>query len=327
MSEPTPMFELVKTLTELPGPIGQEELVHQWCAEHWSRFAAEVRMNRVGNLTARVGGQGPAMLVLAHGDELALVVRSITENGLLHVWPAWRDQRGRPPHWYSPVNQPVCVLADSGRLDGQLCYASGHVIGGATDKDRFEWDDWFVDLGYRARAQVEALGVHPGTRLVANPPTRKLGDAIVGKAMDNRAALAIATAVGERAPLDALRYQLWLGSTVQEENGLIGAASIPEMGHFDAAIALDVGLCGDVPGTSPERHPARLGAGPIVVYQDASVHYSQRLARVGRDGQGTRHPGAAGRLSELWQRRSRTDPAGDRDGPARLPNPLHALAE
>src|SRR4051794_6440320 len=177
MPKPTPtaMFELVKTLTELLGPIGQEELVHEWCARHWSTFAEHVEITRVGNVVARVGGQGPRLIVLAHGDELALMVKSIADNGLLRVWPAWADRSGRPPHWYSPVNQPVIVLAEQARVDGQLCYASGHVIGGASAKDRFEWDDWFVDLGYTSRERVEGFGIHPGTRIVLNPPTRRLG--------------------------------------------------------------------------------------------------------------------------------------------------------
>jgi endoglucanase len=97
----TPMFDLVKTLTEIPGPIGQEERVHEWCANHWSGFAEQVEITPVGNVVARVGGSGPRLIVLAHGDELALMVKSISENGLLHVWPAWRDARGKPPHWYS----------------------------------------------------------------------------------------------------------------------------------------------------------------------------------------------------------------------------------
>src|SRR5579883_2795020 len=98
MASATPIFQLVKTLTEIPGPIGQEDLVHQWCARHWSEFAESVAMNPTGNVVARVGGEGPSVIILAHGDELSLVVRSITPNGLLGVWPGWRDQRGRPPH-------------------------------------------------------------------------------------------------------------------------------------------------------------------------------------------------------------------------------------
>lgn len=277
MASPTPMFDLIKTLTEIPGPTGQEDLVHEWCANHWSTFSEQAEITRVGNVVARVGGDGPAIVILAHGDELGLMVKSVTENGLLQVWPGWRDQRGRPPHWYSPINQPVVVLADSGQLDGQLVYASGHVIGGSSNKEHFEWNDWFVDLGYQSKEKIESLGIHPGTRIALNPTTRRLGDTIVGKAMDNRAALSIATSVGERADLSKLKYQLWIASSVQEENGLLGASSIPDVADFSYGIAIDVGLCGDVPGTKPENHPARLGGGPILVHQDSSVHYSHRM--------------------------------------------------
>lgn len=288
MHRQTPMFDLIKTLTEIPGPIGQEDLVHEWCAGHWSGLSEHVEITPVGNVVARVGGEGPSLLVLAHGDELALMVKSITDNGLLRVWPAWRDSTGRPPFWYSPINQPVLVLAESGQVEGQLVYASGHVIGGATQKDHFTWDDWFVDLGYTSKERVADFGIHPGTRLVLNPPTRRLGDAIIGKAMDNRAALAIATSVAERADTEKLRHQLWIGSTVQEENGLLGASSIPEVHPFDFAINLDVGLCGDVPGTTEGNHPAKLGGGPILVHQDSSVHYSHRMTMALADTGSTR---------------------------------------
>ncbi|MGA7672986.1 MAG: hypothetical protein WBW04_21395, partial [Nitrolancea sp.] len=96
MGQPTPMFDLVKTLTEIPGPTGQEELVHEWCARHWTEVAQHVEISRTGNVVARVGGEGPSLIVLAHGDELGFVVTSITDNGLLHLWPARQDPRGRP---------------------------------------------------------------------------------------------------------------------------------------------------------------------------------------------------------------------------------------
>jgi endoglucanase len=68
-----------------------------------------------------------------------------------------------------------------------------------------------------------------------------------------------------------------LASTVQEENGLLGAASLADEMSFDFAIALDVGLTGDIPGPDKRDFPSRLGGGPVVVYQDASCHYSRRL--------------------------------------------------
>ena len=165
-------------------------------------------------------------------------------------------------------------------MPGVFATASGHVVGGRnSQKDQFEWNDWFVDIGVRSCDEVEALGIGPGARVIWNPETRRIGSNITGKAMDDRAALAIATAVGEKlAGRTPCRIEVWLASTVQEENGLLGAASLVDEMSFDCAIALDVGLTGDIPGPDKRDFPSRLGAGPIVVYQDARCHYSRRLS-------------------------------------------------
>ena len=274
------MFALVKELSELPGPTGHEDQVQDWLLERWSGFAKDVRRTRVNNVLARVAGNGPRLALVAHADEICLMVKSVSEHGFLHLWPFYSDQLGKPPRWFTPINQPALVVASAGNVQGVFATASGHVVGGRnSQKDQFAWNDWFVDIGARSRAEVEAQGIGPGARLIWNPETRRIGHNLTGKAMDDRAALAIATAVGERlAGRDDLSYEVWLASTVQEENGLLGAASLADEQTFDHAIALDVGLTGDIPGPDERDFPAKLGAGPIVVYQDASAHYSRRLS-------------------------------------------------
>jgi endoglucanase len=161
-----------------------------------------------------------------------------------------------------------------------IATASGHVVGGrSSQKEKLEWNDVFVDAGFRSPAEAESRGVHAGCRVIWNPPTRRLGErGIVGKAMDDRAALAIATAAGQAlAGRDDLAYEVWLVSTVQEENGLVGAASVFDALAFDRCINLDVGLTGDIPGPNRVDFPCKLGAGPILVHQDSSCHYSRRF--------------------------------------------------
>ena len=273
------MFALVKELSELAGPTGHEDAVQDWLERRWSAFSTEVRRTRVNNILARVGGSGPALVLVAHADEICLMVKSVTDDGFLHLWPYYSDQLGKPPRWFTPLNQPALVISSSGNVPGVFATASGHVVGGRnSQKEQFEWNDWFVDIGVRSRDDVESLGIGPGARVIWNPETRRIGRNITGKAMDDRAALAIATAVGELlAGRDELPYELWLASTVQEENGLLGAASLADELSFDCAIALDVGLTGDIPGPDKRDFPSRLGGGPIIVYQDASCHYSLRL--------------------------------------------------
>jgi endoglucanase len=274
------VFDLVKELSELPGPTGHEDPVQDWLLDRWTKFAEDVRRTRVNNVLARVAGAGPRLALVAHADEICLMVKSVSDNGFLHLWPYYSDTIGRPPRWFSPINQPALVVASAGNVPGIFATASGHVVGGRnSQKDQVEWNDWFVDVGARSRDEVEAQGIGPGARVIWNPETRRIGHNITGKAMDDRAALAIATAVGESlAGHDDLPFELWLASTVQEENGLLGAASLADEQPFDCAIALDVGLTGDIPGPDERDFPSKLGAGPIVVYQDASAHYSRRLS-------------------------------------------------
>lgn len=274
------MFDLIKTLTELPGPVGHEDAVQDWIAGEWAGFGAEVQRTAVNNIIARVGGSGKRLLLMGHADEICLMVKSIDAEGFLRLWPYYGDQLGHVPRWFSPVGQPALVLADTGPVPGFIATASGHVVGGrSSQKEKLEWNDLFVDLGIGTRAEVEALGIHAGCRVIWNPETRRLGaDAITGKAMDDRAALAIATEAGRRlAGRPDLAYELWLASTVQEENGLIGAASVVDAHRFDRCINLDVGLIGDIPGPNKVDFPCALGAGPILVHQDSSCHYSRRM--------------------------------------------------
>ena len=172
------------------------------------------------------------------------------------------------------------MVTDAGTVEAVIATASGHVVGGRnSQKERFDWNDFFVDVGVRSRTEAEELGIGPGCRVIWNPPTRRLRRGIVGKAMDDRAALAVATLAAERlASRNDLAYEVWLASTVQEENGLLGAASLVDEASFDAAIALDVGLTGDIPGPDPRDFPAKLGGGPVVVFQDGSCHYSRDLS-------------------------------------------------
>ena len=51
---------------------------------------------------------------------------------------------------------------------------------------------------------------------------------------------------------------------------------VPALGTV-AAVALDVGLVGDVPGVSERQHATRLGDGPIVVHRDTGIIYDRGL--------------------------------------------------
>jgi endoglucanase len=86
--------------------------------------------------------------------------------------------------------------------------------------------------------------------------------------MDNRVALAMMDEMLNRVDVARLQYDLYFGSTVQEESGLYGAHSINREANCEYAISLDTGLSGDVPGVDARNVSTRLGAGPILIHKD-----------------------------------------------------------
>jgi tetrahedral aminopeptidase len=268
-------FPLLRELTELPGPSGQEDEVMAWVEARWSDRCQETQRTTTGNVLARVGGLGPRLLIQAHADEIGFVVRSIHKDGFVHLATA---QRADDPFRRFPVGQVAMILGRDGPVDGIIAALSGHVLTAEQrGKKKLDYPDIFVDVGASSRSEAERMGIHPGARVIWNPPLRRLGTRLYGKAMDDRMPLALMTALIEQVADQDLAYELHLGVTIQEENGLIGANAIPGDLRPDLALAVDVGLAGDVPGVSDQTMPTALGAGPVLVHKDASVHYSRAL--------------------------------------------------
>lgn len=290
------MFDLIKELTELPGPIGEEGVVLDRVEALWVAAGATVERTRIGNVIARAGGSGPRVLLVAHADELCYLVRAIDEGGFLWLangqsWTRTTDIR----NWFT-VGQRVLVLARTGPIRGVIASATGHLANQnlAGDPDHLTWDDFWVDTGL-GRDELLGRGVTPGTRIVWDSPTEQFGRHVVGKALDDRVPIAVITEVLRRVPPAERSCELTLACTVQEEIGLIGAFALAAHdGTFDAAIAVEIGMAGDIPTLGERAMPTRLGAGPILVHKDALVHYDHaltaRLERVAADaGIGIQH--------------------------------------
>ncbi len=270
------LIDDVVTLTEMLGPSGYEDEVQDWLERRWREAGCAVHRSRIGNLYARVGGRGPKLLIAAHADEISFRVKSITDDGHLLLTSGTGGSEFNAPHT-SFVAHPVAVLTPTGRVPGIVGVATGHVMTQAQrESTKVGWADLFLDIGARGRDEALAWGIHVGAPVVSTAPTRRVGRNLVGKAMDDRAALAIMTHLLEGLDRDALAYELWFASTVQEEVGLIGAGSVS---GFDLAIALEVGLAGDIPPVGLHHIPVRLGGGPILGHKDGAVHYDRKLTR------------------------------------------------
>lgn len=271
------LVALIRELTELTGPSGEERPVLDALTAHWQAAGLDVERRPLGNLVARAGGRGPRLLLAGHADELCYYVRAIDPAG--YLWLAngqgWTRSAGLR-NWFT-VGQPVRILARGGTLPGYLAAVTGHL---ATlvlkEPSELTWDDFWVDAGLSRQELLDA-GVTPGTRIIWDAPTRRVGHHLVGKACDDRVALAVLTEVVRRVPAAERRWQLTLTATVQEEIGLVGASALAAREEFAAAVVVESGLSGDVPHAGENAMPVRLGGGPALVHKDSMVHYDHAL--------------------------------------------------
>jgi endoglucanase len=271
------MFNLIKELTEMTGPVGQEGPVLDRIEALWREAGAQTERTRIGNVLARAGDHGPKVLLVAHADELCFLVRAIHPGGFL--WLANGQGWNQTTSFRNAftIGQRVRVLARSGEIPGVIATVTGHLATFALpEPSTLTWRDFWVDTGL-SRAELIARGVTPGTRIIWDATTERFGDHVVGKALDDRVPMVVATEVLRRVPVNQLNCRLTLACSVQEEIGLIGASALSAREEYDAGIAIEVGLAGDIPAVADDMMPLALGAGPVLVHKDSLVHYDHKL--------------------------------------------------
>ena len=266
------MFEVLKQLCELPAPGGREDIIHDWLLGRWYPRLSGAKITPVGNLIGRVGGLGPRLMLLGHGDEIGFAVRHISEDGFIYVATNQREGSGKPDFrgsYFIPLGQPALIVSRYTRTEGVFATLTGHILTvEQRQKYQLDWNDFWVDVFLDSRQAVLDAGIQVGDRVIWNPITKQHGKLYTGKAMDNRVALALMDEILNRVDVSRLKYDLYFCSTIQEESGLYGAHSINREINCEYAISLDTGLSGDVPGVDARNVSTRLGAGPILIHKD-----------------------------------------------------------
>lgn len=249
-------------LIAVPGPPGQEEAVRADVAKKAEAAGHLARTDPKGNLI--VGGAGTqraGVVVTAHLDEIAMLVRGIFEDGSLKVGPLgglhpWKLGEGL-----------VQILGSDGPFDGVLGFGSIHsedpeATVRQADSRAPTWDDAFVTTGLSVEELVEK-GVRPGTRVVVHPTRRALvpmGDLVSSYFLDDRADL-VAWLLALEA-MKTLPPHTVFAATVAEEIGGEGAQYLLHDLRPEVVIALELGP--NVPDA-----PVEISENPTVWVQDS----------------------------------------------------------
>ena len=256
---------LLEQLSLAAAPSGEERAVALLLRAAFTAHGLEVRVDRAGNLSARIQGRErgvPASAVLAHMDEVGLVVRRIEADGFLRVVRIGGIGRR------SLAARQVQLLGAHGLVPGVLGVKSHHLTDPAEAQTIPPVEHAYVDIGACSAAEVAGLGITVGTKLVFDAPFRHLaGRRVSGKAMDNRALCLVLAALAQRFAADPPPGDVLLVGTVREEFNLRGALGAIAALRPDLALVLDVTPAGDTPDL-PGANAVRIGGGPAVKHYD-----------------------------------------------------------
>lgn len=252
------------------------------CRRELAPVVDEAWVDEAGNLVGLVHGKDDdkrsATRVMAHLDELSMLVKRIEPDGTLHV-----TQLGT----MYPANfglGPVAVLGDRHTLTGVLAVGSEHT----TKESRRIWEtkpdqgdkslDWlhvYVFTGCTPE-ELATAGVHPGTRVCVERSKRTLvdvGDFLGCYFMDDRAAVTASLQAARLLRERELRpaADVYFVFTTNEEVGGVGGSYASRTLPGSLTLALEV-------GPTEAEYTTSVTGGPIIGYSDAMCVYDTDVA-------------------------------------------------
>ncbi|MEA4921500.1 MAG: M28 family peptidase [Clostridiaceae bacterium] len=246
----------LKDLLTISSPSGRECAMTEHIKAIAAPFAEDVFYDNYGNLVVKVGGKGKKLMICAHTDELGYWIRSIDAEGFL---------------WASKIGVPdKCIEARqviiNGSIPGIVGTKAAHLQTPEERRQLVNPKEIFIDIGVSSKEEAEALGVRIGS--YASPAYNYMemanSDFICCRALDDRAGCAVLLELLKEIDKEALRYELYLVFTLQEEVGLRGSAAAVNYLCPDMMIAVDTVPCADTPGMNWKRDlPVQLGKGVV----------------------------------------------------------------
>ncbi|MBU9765079.1 M20/M25/M40 family metallo-hydrolase [Mycobacterium sp. TNTM28] len=273
--------DLLQELLWAYGPCGQEDAVRDVCGREVGPHAERTWTDAAGNLVARIGGadpEAPATRILAHLDELSMLVKRIEPDGRLRLTPLGTMY---PANFGLGL---VAILGDDETICGVLALGSEHTTQETphvwrTKPDQgdkaLDWPDVHVFTGLDPE-QLAKSGIGPGTRVCIDRSKRDLieiGDYLGCYFMDDRAAVLTLLLLARRLTATGRRPagDLHLVFTTNEEVGGVGAAYACRTLPGDLTLAVEV-------GPTEAEYGTTVTGGPIVAYSDAQCVYDKGVA-------------------------------------------------
>ncbi|MBI2663345.1 M28 family peptidase [Candidatus Woesearchaeota archaeon] len=255
-------MELLQRLINAFGPSGNEVAVRNIIMKDIKPYVDKMWVDGFGNLIAHKKGKGQKVMLAAHMDEIALMIKKIEENGFLRLSPVGGIESltllGQNVFIFSPAGKFIC--------NGIVSFPELHE-GLEIEKDKqIKMDDLYIDTGL-GKKESKKLGIEIGCYVIPSHSFKYLGNKKIftGKALDDRVGCYILAEIAKK--IKSPKVDLYLVFTVQEEMGLYGAKTSVYQINPIWGVAIDVTDSHD----SDIKGENIIGAGPSITVKDAEM--------------------------------------------------------
>ena len=273
--------ELLRELSLTFGPTGCEDNVAELIRSQVKDFADEVRLDRMGNLTAVLHGKNHGtederrLLFSAHMDEVGFMITDVNDDGTLK----FACLGGIVPS--ALTARRVTVGDENNKLPGVIGTKAIHQLKGDEREAMPKVSDLYIDIGAKDKEEAEGY-VKRGSFGTFDSEYIRFGHDgkyIKGKALDDRFGCAVMIELCRKlaSRSERLPHDVYFAFTVREEVGLSGAEPAAYAADPHMAFVLEATAVADNSGAPREKQVAVLGEGPAISFMDRSTIYIREV--------------------------------------------------
>ncbi len=248
------------TLMDIPSSSGHENLVRAYILKKIKPYCKDIKVDKFGNIIVHKSGNGPCALLVAHMDEIGLIVKKINNDGTMKVAFIGEMEPitclNQKVYLRPRTKEPILGVITTQQI------SSGEEITDVPTKK-----DLIIDTGL-SKEELIKRGIEIGNFVEFEKHTHYLGseDYIMGKALDDRVGCYILIELIKK--IKEIPYEVFFVFTVQEEVGLYGVKT--SLYNIDPkwALVIDTLEANDL---SSEDATQSLGKGPILSIMDSQT--------------------------------------------------------
>lgn len=237
------VVEQLEKLLAIDSPSGFTGQVTDYLVEEYSRLGYNAAKTKKGGVLVELGGEGSAILTMAHVDTLGAMVAEILGNGNLRLTKVG----GLNANNVETENCRVYTL--DGRVhEGtiQLQNASIHVNDKYSGAERtFDSVEVLLDADVSSKEDVQALGIANGSFVCVDPRTRITESGYIkSRFLDDKLSTAILLGYAKYLKDENVTpsRKVYQHLTVFEETGHGACASVPA--DVEELLSVDMGCVG-----------------------------------------------------------------------------------